>query len=59
MSKKEKAIIMSVSILPSTVEKGKQLCDEILGNENFSGLVTYLINKAEKEIKRLSENKPF
>ena len=39
----------TISITGEIEEKARELSVDILGKDNFSGLVSYLINKAYKE----------
>ena len=46
----EKTAHENVSMLPSVKKKAIQLSKRILGRSNFSGLITYLINKEHNEL---------
>lgn len=45
----EKCENKPVSIFPSVWKKAIQLSRSILGKKNFSGIITYLINKEHNE----------
>lgn len=40
---------VTITITDEMQQKGKDLSVLVFGSENFSGLISYLINKADKE----------
>lgn len=42
---------VTITITDEMQQKGKDLSVLVFGSENFSGLISYFINKADKEAK--------
>lgn len=49
---KPKTKKVTITITDEMHQKGNDLSVLVLGNENFSGLVSYMINKLDKEVKK-------
>ena len=43
---------VTITLTEDQQNKGKEVAKEILGKENLSGIVGYLINKAHKALKK-------
>ena len=50
MAKNKK--VVAIALTDEMHEKGKQLSKNLLGTENLSGYISYLINKEDKKLQK-------